>query len=103
MGLKYNKQAQRERDELLADWTDVYGFNYDYGWFIPDPNGEIDNVTIGFNVTSLRNEGEEQNILLVMDPTDACFLVEDFLNVYKDLYLNHITKRARNEQEQTND
>jgi len=103
MGLKYNKNNSGAREELLQGWTDVYGVNFDYGWALPEENEELQNCTIGLSVTSLREYGKEVDILIAMRPEDACFIIEEFLNVYQELYLNHIATRAGYEQQETND
>ena len=99
MAMKRDKIIQQERDELMEQWDNVYAVNRDYGWLRPTEE-DVKVTAIGFNVSTLKDE-QDVDILITMTPEDACFMIEDFLNVYPELYLNHIVKRAGNEQEQT--
>jgi len=98
MGLsKKQKQMKKEREELLAEWNDIYGFNTTYGWTemsIQDREGE--HITVGMNVYSFK-EDEEVDILITMSVESACWFVEEFLVEHQHLYLNHIANRVSNE------
>ena len=100
MARKLNKEAKEAKEQLLNDWKDVYGVNYDYGFNLPEDDEELNNISIGFNTLSLKKD-EEADVLLVFTPEMFCFLVEDFLNNYPTVYLNHIAERVGNEPQET--
>lgn len=95
MGYSLNNNEESKR-ELLDEWHDVYGVNENYGFSINDESDEIDNVTIGFSALSLK-EKQEVEILLAFRPDEFCYIVEEFLNVYNDLYLNYILDKVIDE------
>jgi len=100
MARELNKEGNDAKRRLLNDWSDVYGVNYNFGFFLPEDDEELNNISIGFNCLSLQQDGEV-DILLTFTPEDACFMVEEFLTQYSQLYLNHIAKRVGNEPQET--
>ena len=83
MAMKRDKIIQQELDELMEQWDNVYAVNRDYGWLRPTEE-DVKVTAIGFNVSTLKDE-QEVDILITMTPEDACFMIEDFLNVYPEL------------------
>jgi len=84
------KNKDKERDAILDEWHDVLGINECYG--INETNDD-NSLILAFNGTSLDYKGAV-DFMLAIEKQDMCFLVEEFLTNYQDVYLNHIANRV---------
>jgi len=97
-----NKDFREEfKKQVLTEWGDCFGINSFYdtiNQYDEDDPDHISNIVITFKAQSLR-EQDENDYMLLVNPVDLFELVQQILTDNNDAFLSYVLQQAASDDE----